>query len=139
MTTKFAPNNDNATITIVARAGDKAKYNAEREVANVRFVASRSWQSDKETAVNGYDSAEAWFDAAAWKHAALRAAEINKGDVIEVKFSLADLVADAYTNKDGQPAASLKIARSQMRVIVPKSASNDTVEASELEAQDVEL
>ena len=138
MATNFVPSNSNNEQTLIARAGADAEPNAEHEVANIRFVVTRSWKSDDADAVNGFKSEDAWYSAACWKNAANRAAEIRKGDIIEVNFHAADLKADAFMGKDGQPAASLKIARATARVILPKNGSNEGYQP-EPASQDVAL
>jgi single-stranded DNA-binding protein len=120
MTTNFAPSNSDSEVTVIVRASEDAKPNAEHEVTNFSFPVSRSWQSDSQDAQNGYAQQTAWFRAAAWKAAAGRAAEIRKGDIIIVNFSLADLSAKPYTKNDGTPGASLEIARCRARVIHAK-------------------
>jgi hypothetical protein len=120
MTTNFAPANSDSDVTIIARASEDAKHNAEHDVTNFSFPVSRSWQSDSPDAQNGYAQQTAWYRAAAWKTAAGRAAEIKKGDIVIVNFSLADLAAKPFQREDGSLGASLEIARCRARVIHAK-------------------
>ena len=131
----FPLTNNDGQITIKGRAGDKATYSAEHDVANVRFAVSRSWPSEDSDAVNGFKSVTAWFKAAAWKNNAQAAAQVEKGDVIEVQFHAADLQAEGYTRTDGSIGAGLKIARCRIRVLAAKSGAPVEFEAEETEAE----
>ena len=74
------------------------------------------------------DAVTAWFKAAAWKANANAAAQVRKGDTIEVQFHAADLQAEAYLKNDGNPGASLKIARCRIRVLSSKNGSGPVPE-----------
>jgi single-stranded DNA-binding protein len=135
----FNITNRAAELTMKGRAGDDAQFSAEHEVANVRFAVSRSWPNQNwkegDDPKEKFASKTAWFKAAAWKGNANAAAQVKKGDVVEVEFHAADLVAEAYSKSDGTPGASLKIERCRITVISAKNGSSAPVE---FEAEAVE-
>ena len=114
MATKFSPANSEGDVTVITRASKDARYNEQHDVTNIDFPVSRSWRA---TEGEGYDEKVAWYQAAAWKQAAQRAAEVKKGDIIIVNFNLADLTSDAFQREDGSLGSSLKIERCRVRVI----------------------
>lgn len=125
--------NKQAEVSMKGRAGDDAQFSAEHDVTNVRFAVSRSWPNPKweegDDPKEKFASKTAWFKAAAWKNNAAAAAKVRKGDVIEIEFHAADLVAEAYSKNDGTPGASLKIERCRINVISAKDGSESRFDA----------
>jgi single-stranded DNA-binding protein len=133
MTTKFSPANSEGEVTLITRAGKKARYNAEHDVTNVDFPVSRSWRAQSG---EGYDQKTSWWQAAAWTQSAQRAAEVEKGDIIIVNFHLADVTAEAFQREDGSLGASMKIERCRVRVIHGNGEENSfEASASQMQAE----
>jgi single-stranded DNA-binding protein len=135
---QFTLKNKDGEIVVKGRAGGKAVYNAERNVTNFSFAVTRSWPSEDPDAENGFKHVTAWYKAAVWGNQAQAANVIDKGDIVEVSFHAADLVADSYSNGDGQPAASLKILRCQVRILLAKGGNGSSAPVEE-EPAEVEL
>lgn len=124
MTTPFSPSNSDGEVKIIVRASEKAEYRAENDVTNFRFPCSRSWQSDKPAATIGFEQETSCWKAGAWKNAASRAAEIEKGDIIILEFHMADIEPEGFKRADETIGASLKIKRIRARVIHAKGGTS---------------
>lgn len=129
--------NRDGDIVVKGRVGQKAEYNAERDVLNLSFAVTRSWPSRE---IEGeFDHRTAWYQAAHWGRGAADLAHLDAGDIIEVSFHAADLFADAYLNREGAAAASLKISRCLIRVIEKKEPITAGIPVAQPEPQEVAL
>ena len=111
--------NQNGTVRVMGRVGGVRDGQAgERKVKNVSVAFQRSWPDEK--ADKGFAHKTQWLEIALWEKAADFAKDVEKGDVVECEFHLADVEPSVY-EKDGKHLASLKVARGQISLVCKKN------------------
>ncbi len=124
--------NTDAESRIRGRVGSIRRNEKDgRKVANVSVAFRRSWPVKDENgkATGDFKEQTGWMEFACWELAAERVANVEKGDIVECSFSMADIVADPYTDKAGAAKASVKVQRATV-LLVAKHVGGEKAEAT---------
>jgi single-strand DNA-binding protein len=134
----FKVNLPSVTVTIPLRLGSapELRYSPSGQpVISLRGVASRRYLDGKDST---WKEIASWYKFSLWRDAAerLNAKDLQPGDIVMVEYNPANLVAHAYTGKDGLNHASLEGTADRVSVFATNSEATAATEVTPAAAED---
>ncbi len=119
----FTIRNTASEVKVIARVGNVRRNESNgQKVANISVAVQRSWQQKENGQPTGeFQHVTQWYELACWAFNADKTENIEKGDVVECTFNLADVKPASYTKEGAsEPTLSLKVARASVLLLAKK-------------------